>query len=147
MERRKVKFAWKPIMLDNGEEVIFERYISIQEPVGDKFFDRWHEVRVEEYTPPRFQECSKLVQLWRYRYYIPIPFLWFWRKYVSTLFVMDDETLEREPLSGILLWHILIGSAQIKMRWFYTMDEMNETLDELKLKLKNQKSDDTLNQK
>lgn len=81
---------------------------------------------------PRFQECGKLVKLWRYRHYIPIPFQWIWAMYIRSIFITDDTTLEREKLRGTMLWSILKGSAQIKMRWYYTMEEMEEHISELK---------------
>lgn len=124
MERRKVKFAWRRKLLDNGDEVVFERYVSIEEQVGDKFFDHWYEIRAEEYEPPLFQDCNKLIQLWRYRWYLLIPF--------ETIyyFVKSKENIR-------LLWKLSMGLAQSRMRWFYTFDSVDDLMTEVKKDINN----------
>jgi hypothetical protein len=76
----------------------------------------------------RFQQCNKIVKLWRYRWYLLIPFKWLWHSYCFPLPVTDDETLISVNLKGKMLWSILIGEAQIKMEWYHTHEEVLESL-------------------
>jgi hypothetical protein len=79
----------------------------------------------------RFQESNKMEQLWRYRFYVHIPFLWVW--YMITEFkVYRDEmvdgkivhTLNYEVCRGSRLWKLLIGLQQGKMEWYHTSEEV-----------------------
>ena len=42
----------------------------------------------------RFEECNWVEKLWRYRYYMSIPFKWVWfvciKPFIIKLFKMDD---------------------------------------------------------
>ena len=58
----------------------------------------------------RFQECNWYEKLWRYRFYLAIPFKWIWFK--------------NPYMSGKNLWKLLIGEAQANMNWTYTMEEV-----------------------
>lgn len=68
----------------------------------------------------RFQECSNIVKLWRYRWYIPIPFMYSWFV-IKSIFIPIDFT-PREYLA------ILTGDAQFRMSWYYTAEEVNENI-------------------
>ena len=72
----------------------------------------------------RFQESSKLVQIWRYRWYIPIPFQWI--RMMILFYLLKDKTEEDYYFTGRNLWEILIGSAQVKMDWYYTNEEITK---------------------
>jgi len=82
----------------------------------------------------RFQECNWLVKLYRYRFYIPIPFKYIWFMYFKKFNVNIDEvdevngvledSGEIEVIRGDLLWRLLISTSQISMNWFYTTDEV-----------------------
>lgn len=82
----------------------------------------------------RFQECNWLVKLWRYRWYILIPFKYIWFMYLKPLIVMEtyknDKTNVIEDTGKVYnprgkeLWGILKGLAQSKMNWYYTSDEV-----------------------
>jgi hypothetical protein len=73
----------------------------------------------------RYQECNWLVKLWRRRWYLAIPFQWLWHTCLSPMKVIPtDEGDEVWELNGKQLWKVLIGSAQIKMNWWYTMEEV-----------------------
>lgn len=98
----------------------------------------------------RFQDCNWLVKIWRYRFYIPIPFKWLWFQNVKPFYVTNDETLQDEAIRGVSfktiinniiilltpkskrkdsivkcqLWSLLIGIAQQKMEWYYTWEEV-----------------------
>jgi hypothetical protein len=63
----------------------------------------------------RIQECSWYEKLWRYRFYIRIPFEWVW------IIIKSKNTIGYKQL-----WGILIGTAQVDMGWTYTMDEFRE---------------------
>ena len=82
----------------------------------------------------RFQECNWLVKLWRYRWYIPIPFKWLWFMYIKPFIVLESkqdeendsivDTGEEYNPRGKNLWRLLIGIAQIPMEWYYTHEEV-----------------------
>lgn len=82
----------------------------------------------------RYQECNVIQKIWRLRWYIPIPFLWFWYmtikpfKVLETNFDEDSgcvvDTEKYYTIRGKDLWSLLKGSAQTKMKWFYTMEEV-----------------------
>jgi len=62
----------------------------------------------------RFQNCNKLEQIWRYRYYLKVPLIW-----LIYIFRYTE-------VSKIGLWKLLIGEAQLNMNWMYTSDEVYE---------------------
>lgn len=70
----------------------------------------------------RFQECSKIVKFWRYRWYILIPFKW------CFYFIKSCFKSDKSDLDGKTIWNIFIGDAQLKMKWYYTSDEVFEKL-------------------
>jgi len=82
----------------------------------------------------RFQECNGLEKLWRYRWYLPIPFQWLWKRYVKPLKITETEFDEEKGYivetnnvaypKGKLLWSLLVGQAQGKMRWYWTGEEV-----------------------
>lgn len=74
----------------------------------------------------RYQKCNKLVKIWRHRHYIPVPFKWFYHQYLKPFLIYNDDDDSTEPLQGKLLWTTLISCAQIKMKWYYTMEEVVE---------------------
>jgi hypothetical protein len=77
----------------------------------------------------RFQECNKIQKLWRYRWYLLIPFIWIYKRFK----VKDKEITPK------MLWEILIGMMQIKMNWYHTEDEMEEIMNNLINKHKQEK--------
>ena len=87
----------------------------------------------------RFQECNWVEKLWRYRYYMPIPFKWVYYSWFKDFVVIDIETTDPDSpnsdecliLKGRELWGILIGCAQIKMNWVWTSEEVFDGLDEM----------------
>ncbi len=90
----------------------------------------------------RFQECNWLEKLWRYRWYIPIPFKYVWYMYIKSFIVreteMDEEkghivdTGEIYNPRGKNLWRLLIGMAQGPMKWYYTTEEVMGKLKDYK---------------
>ena len=84
----------------------------------------------------RFQECNRLVKVLRYRWYILIPFEWLWFRFIKPMKVWEDdwsgETLDDtgkySTPDGKTIWKILLGTAQGRMRWFYTHDEVMKRL-------------------
>jgi hypothetical protein len=62
----------------------------------------------------RFQECNWLEKVWRYRFYIFIPF-----KYIWYICIKDTNNLK-----GKNLWKLLVGIAQCDMNWTYTSEEV-----------------------
>jgi hypothetical protein len=79
----------------------------------------------------RFQDSNWLVKVWRYRWYIPIPFKWLWYTFVMKFKVYEHGSpMEYEVSKGKQLWSILIGDAQIKMKWYHTHEEVMADFDE-----------------
>lgn len=74
----------------------------------------------------RFQESSKLVKIWRYRWYIPIPFQWSWM--MLKFYLRRGKTEDDYYFTGRNLWGILTGSAQVRMKWYYTSEEVFEKI-------------------
>ena len=82
----------------------------------------------------RFQECNWLVKLWRYRWYIPIPFKWIYFMYIQPFIVIETEFDEEKNCivdteevynpRGKNLWKLLVGLAQGPMKWYYTSEEV-----------------------
>lgn len=76
----------------------------------------------------RFQECSLIVKLWRYRWYILIPFKYLWYQLFGAKECIEhDETfteIGRFNIKGRLLWSIMKSEAQSKMNWYYTTEEV-----------------------
>lgn len=60
----------------------------------------------------KFQDCNWIVKLWRYRWYLTIPFRYIWIKWIRN-----------NELHGSMVWAVLIGDAQIRMNWVYEYEE------------------------
>jgi hypothetical protein len=76
----------------------------------------------------RYQDCNWVVKLFRNRHYISVPFLWIWYR-IKGFEVTNDETLQDERIGGREIWSILVGEAQFKMNYYYTMEEVNKMFD------------------
>jgi len=63
----------------------------------------------------RFQDSNIIVKIWRYRWYLKIPFSFIYN-------------FRQEEFTNKQFWSILIGEAQINMGWTYTMSEVKERL-------------------
>ena len=68
----------------------------------------------------RFQECNWLEKLWRYRFYLYVPFKFCW-------IIFNYKVSE---LSNKMIFRILIGEAQCDMKWYYTSDEVDKFIEE-----------------
>jgi phenolic acid decarboxylase len=69
-------------------------------------------------TKDRFQDQPWYVKLWRFRWYLKIPFDTITYRFKSRF--TDGEWKKAYSLA--------IGDAQYKMKWFYTLDEAREKL-------------------
>ena len=74
----------------------------------------------------RFQYCPWYMKLWRYRYYIPIPY-YAVRAYIWQFYHIEKGEIE-EPLPLRVHWGIAKGMAQVAMKWYYTMEEVEKRL-------------------
>ena len=82
----------------------------------------------------RFQNSSKLVQTWRYRWYVHAAFKWVWHSYVKPIRIPEtayDEELclmtltgEEYVPKGENLWSLLKGIAQSNMNWMYDHEDV-----------------------
>lgn len=92
----------------------------------------------------RFQECNKLVKLWRYRWYLCIPFIVIWYKIFglkTMVHIMPETDDENINVSGLdkdklnfpvfirnrnfgQLVKIATGQMQMKMDWYFTSEEV-----------------------
>jgi hypothetical protein len=75
----------------------------------------------------RFQESNWLVKIWRYRYYLYVPFKFCW------LLIKHRKDSELYPK---MLYNLLIGEAQCSMDWYYTLEEVNLKIDARRKKIK-----------
>ena len=71
----------------------------------------------------RFQECNWYEKLWRYRFYLAIPFKWCW-------YLIVRYFTNYGPFNGRTMWGLLIGLAQCDMNWTYTMEEVMSRMKE-----------------
>lgn len=85
----------------------------------------------------RFQEVNSIIKVWRYRYYLYIPFKWIWYKYIKPFEVTNDRTFIIERPVDANLWKILVGIAQGKMNWYYTEEEIKSHMDKMRKSLLN----------
>lgn len=71
----------------------------------------------------RFQECNLIGKIFRYRWYLCVPFIFIYQriKYKSEFSARTE-------------WGIIISEMQLKMKWYYTSDEVKE---KFKKKFKN----------
>lgn len=63
----------------------------------------------------RFQESPWPIKLWRFRYYLLIP-------YKAIKYYLASKS-SQEPMSFSASWSVAIGMAQVKMYWYYTIEE------------------------
>lgn len=68
----------------------------------------------------RFQECNIIEKIWRCRWYLLIP-LWTIKMYLKS-------KRTEHPLKLEWAYSIAIGSAQVKMEWWYTVEETKHYL-------------------
>lgn len=88
----------------------------------------------------RYQECNWLVKLWRRRWYLLIPFQYFYYTHIKEFRVYRDEIIDGEythtdnydVMSGKNLRKLLVGIAQGHMHYYWTMDEVEEKFKEFK---------------
>jgi hypothetical protein len=72
----------------------------------------------------RFQECNKMEKLWRYRWYLLLPFVWLRIKFS----ILISKNTEELGMTNKNIWKISKGLMQSKMKWYYTMDEVMSNL-------------------
>jgi hypothetical protein len=65
-------------------------------------------------TSELFQDQPWYIKLWRYRYYLLIPYHTFLYRYFTK---MSEKNWK-------YAFSIAIGDAQVKMRWLYTLEEV-----------------------
>lgn len=85
----------------------------------------------------RYQDCNRLVKLWRLRFYLIVPIQFLFYNYIKEFRVYRDELIDNEivhtdeydVMRGKNLYGLLIGIAQGKMNWYYTMEEVKEKIE------------------
>jgi hypothetical protein len=84
----------------------------------------------------RYQECSKIEQLWRRRWYLIVPFWAVWNTLFKARVYMDEEvdgkivhTDKYEHMNFKNWMRILKGSVQSKMHYYYTQEEFEQHID------------------
>lgn len=74
----------------------------------------------------RYQNQTWYIKFWRQRYYLLIPYC------VITCYLYNIVKVSCEDrLSFIECWKIHIGLAQMKMKWYYTWEEVTERLNNI----------------
>lgn len=76
----------------------------------------------------RYQECNILEKIWRRRHYLALPFLYIYHNHLVAFMVYNDESEDYYIVIGKNLWSLLVGIADCKMNWVYTMEEVKERL-------------------
>lgn len=85
----------------------------------------------------RFQECNWLGKLWRYRFYLLIPFQYVYYSYIKPFKVYRDEfgddgvlrhTDNYDVMKGYNLLRLLKGMMHSHMKWYYTSDEVFDNI-------------------
>jgi len=76
----------------------------------------------------RFQECNWLQKMWRYRYYLYIPFKWTYYQMVGLKVRRHEDPTQYDVSRGKQLWRLLKGSAQCDMNFVHTTEEVMEML-------------------
>ena len=77
----------------------------------------------KKYSKIRFQECPWYVRLWRWRYYLLVPFkatkFWIYNKYYYFNIPSEEDYLSFNNCLSIAK-----GLAQSSMKWYYSFDEV-----------------------
>jgi hypothetical protein len=73
----------------------------------------------------RFQDSNLITKLWRCKWYLLIPFIAL-RLFLSHVISNNMN----EKLSFKLCWSLAKGRMQIKMKWYYTNDEVMQRVKE-----------------
>mgnify|MGYP001427317075 CR=1 FL=1 len=78
--------------------------------------------------PIRFQDCPWYIRAWRYRWYLLIPW-WTVRGWLTPWLEMDGSLSKEEPWNTwAISYSIAVGTAQGKMEWYYTWEEVKASL-------------------
>ena len=88
----------------------------------------------------RFQETNIVDRIWRYRFYVAIPFMWMYYMIKGFRVYIDEwegdeliHTSKYKVYRWGILWKLLIGIQQGPMKWYYTSEEV---FDKIKNKYK-----------
>lgn len=68
----------------------------------------------------RYQDCAWPIRLWRRRHYVRIP-------WDAIRFYVADQVTE-QPFDWATCWGVATGLAQARMKWLYTMEEVERDL-------------------
>jgi hypothetical protein len=74
----------------------------------------------------RFQDQPWYIKLWRYRWYLSIPFRMI-RIYLANTKKLDNDLY--------FAYSLAMGEAHYKMKWFYTVEEAIKILENKNKKL------------
>lgn len=73
----------------------------------------------------RFQDCPWYIQVWRYRWYLQIPFMAIYYRFTPWVWKADSERVHVVEFSTWKeAWGMAVGDAQCRMNWLYTFDEI-----------------------
>lgn len=76
----------------------------------------------------RYQECNFIEKLWRSRWKLTTPFLFLYHSILDPLKIYDPELNTHEVVKGKNLWKLLQGIIDMKMKHFYTSEEIKEKI-------------------
>ena len=82
----------------------------------------------------RFQECNRLEKLWRYRWYLLLPYLFIRAKFRGI----------NKQFNNKVQWGLHKSEMQGKMKWYYTVNELRENMNKLKEDMKRKKREEKL---
>jgi len=66
----------------------------------------------------RFQECNRLEKIWRYRWYLLLPYLFIRAKFRGI----------NKQFNNKVQWGLHKSTLQGKMKWHYTKDEVMKNI-------------------
>jgi hypothetical protein len=75
----------------------------------------------------RYQECSWIHRRWRDRWYLLVPFS-FLKMYIIHQLLNNPAEWELDESIEQFYWSLAVSFAQIKMNYYYTMEEVRESV-------------------
>ncbi|MBF0446439.1 MAG: hypothetical protein HQL68_12725 [Magnetococcales bacterium] len=83
----------------------------------------------------RCQDASNIVKLWRCRFYLAVPF---------TAIRMYISNSGHSAVNFIASWQIAVGLAQVRMQYYYEIEEVMEKLNEISTVFANSRNANSL---
>jgi len=96
-----------------------------------------------ELDKKRYQQCNWLHRQWRKRWYLLVPFT-FLNSYLIYLFGQDITKWPLEESIEKFWWTIAISEAEMRMNYYYTLDEVEQNVLLKLTEIKNAKKENNI---